>query len=57
VIDAIVAEQTVFVERAKPYVENPRLVRDIMDAGCERARAVASETMRDVKDAMGLGYV
>jgi tryptophanyl-tRNA synthetase len=57
VIDAIVAEQTVFIERAKPYVESPRLVRDIMDAGCERARAVATATMRDVKDAMGLGYV
>jgi tryptophanyl-tRNA synthetase len=57
VIDAIVAEQTVFIERARPYVEDPRRVRDIMDAGCERARAVARETMKDVKDAMGLGYV
>jgi tryptophanyl-tRNA synthetase len=57
VIDAIVAEQKVFIERAQPYVEEPRRVRDIMDAGCERARAVARETMKDVKDAMGLGYV
>jgi tryptophanyl-tRNA synthetase len=56
VIDAIVAEQKVFIERAAPYVEEPRRVRDIMDAGCERARAVARETMKDVKDAMGLGY-
>ena len=56
VIDAIVAEQAIFIERAKPYVEEPQRVRDIMDAGTERARAVARETMRDVKDAMGLGY-
>jgi tryptophanyl-tRNA synthetase len=55
VIDAIVAEQKVFIERAQPYVENPRLLRDIMDAGCERARTVAQETMRDVRQAMGLG--
>jgi tryptophanyl-tRNA synthetase len=56
VIDAIIAEQQVFIERAQPYVEDPRRVRDIMDAGCERARAVARETMHDVRDAMGLGY-
>lgn len=55
VIDAIVAEQKVFIERAQPYVENPRLLRDIMDAGCDRARSVAQETMRDVRQAMGLG--
>ena len=55
VIDAIVAEQKAFIERAQPYVENPRLLRDIMDAGCERARTVAQETMRDVRQAMGLG--
>jgi tryptophanyl-tRNA synthetase len=56
VIDAVIAEQQVFIERAQPYVENPKRVRDIMDEGCERARAVARETMRDVKAAMGLGY-
>jgi tryptophanyl-tRNA synthetase len=56
VIDAIIAEQQVFIERAQPYVEDPRRVRDIMDAGCERARAVARETMHDVRGAMGLGY-
>jgi tryptophanyl-tRNA synthetase len=57
VIDAVIAETRAFVERAQPYVDDPKRVRDIMDAGCERARAVARETMRDVKDAMGLGYV
>jgi tryptophanyl-tRNA synthetase len=57
VIDAVIAETRAFVERAQPYVDDPKRVRDIMDAGCERARAVARETIRDVKDAMGLGYV
>jgi len=56
VIDAVVAEQRVFIERAQPYVEDPRRVRDIMDDGCERARRAARETMRDVRDAMGLSY-
>ena len=57
VIDAVVAEQKIFIDRAQPYVEEPRRLRDILDAGCERARAVADETLRDVKSAMGLGYV
>jgi tryptophanyl-tRNA synthetase len=57
VIDAVITETRAFVERAQPYVDDPKRVRDIMDAGCERARAVARETIRDVKDAMGLGYV
>jgi len=56
VIDAVIAEQRVFIDRAQTYVENPKRVRDIMAEGCERARSVARETMRDVKDAMGLGY-
>jgi len=37
-------------------VANPRIVRDIVDAGTERARVVARETMRDVREAMGLNY-
>ncbi|CAN5218544.1 tryptophan--tRNA ligase [soil metagenome] len=42
-------------ERAMTYVERPNLVREILDAGCDRARVVARETMRDVREAMGLG--
>jgi tryptophanyl-tRNA synthetase len=57
VIDAIVADRTVFIERAKPDVEAPRPVRDIMDAGCERADAVAAATTHAVKDASGLGNI
>ena len=44
------------LERAKPYVENPKIVRDIVDNGTEKARKTARETMREVRDAMGLNY-
>jgi tryptophanyl-tRNA synthetase len=56
VIDAILAEQQPMLERAQPYVSNPKLVREIVDAGTERARIFAKETMRDVRQAMGLNY-
>lgn len=56
VIDAVVAEQEQMRERAQPYVEDPALVRNIIADGCERARKLAQETMRDVREAMGLSY-
>jgi len=56
VIDGILAEQQPMLERAEPYVSNPRIVREIVDAGTERARITARETMRDVREAMGLNY-
>jgi tryptophanyl-tRNA synthetase len=56
IIDAILAEQAPMLARAEPFVSNPRLVRDIVDAGTQRARVTAQETMRDVREAMGLNY-
>jgi tryptophanyl-tRNA synthetase len=56
VIDAVLAEQAVFHERAQPYLDDPALVRAIMADGCDKARALAHETMRDVREAMGLAY-
>ena len=56
VIDGMLKEQQPMLARAEPYVANPRIVRDIVDAGTERARGVARETMRDVREAMGLNY-
>ena len=44
------------LERAEPYVTNPKIVRDIVDAGTEKARITARETMRDVREAIGLNY-
>jgi tryptophanyl-tRNA synthetase len=56
VIDSILKEQQPMLERAEPYMTNPKIVRDIVDAGTERARVVARETMTEVRAAMGLNY-
>ena len=56
VIEAVLKEQEGFRERAQPYLDDPSLVRNIMADGCERARRQAEETMRDVREAMGLSY-
>jgi tryptophanyl-tRNA synthetase len=38
--------------RRKKYEQNPRLAWDILEAGSERARKVASGTMNEVREAM-----
>ena len=55
-IDAIIREQQPIHERAQKYLDDPSLVRAIVADGCERARKLAEETMRDVREAMGLTY-
>ncbi|WP_268877144.1 tryptophan--tRNA ligase [Derxia lacustris] len=55
VADAIVKELEPMRERAEPYLARPSLVREVLDAGNARARAIAGDTMRDVRAAMGLG--
>lgn len=57
VIEAVLKEQAVMRERAQPYVDDPSLVRNMLADGCERARKLAQETMRDVREAMGLQYL
>ncbi|MBU3649608.1 MAG: tryptophan--tRNA ligase, partial [Limnohabitans sp.] len=56
VIDAIVAEQQPMLERAEPFLKNPKIVREIVDNGTKKAQQTASETMREVREAMGLSY-
>jgi tryptophanyl-tRNA synthetase len=56
VIDAILKEQEPMRERAQQYLDDPSLVRAIVADGCDKARILAKETMRDVRDAMGLNY-
>ncbi|MEQ1583097.1 MAG: tryptophan--tRNA ligase [Candidatus Nitrotoga sp.] len=56
VIDAVLAEQTPMRERAQLYLDDPTLVRNIISDGCEKARKLAAETMRDVRESMGLSY-
>jgi tryptophanyl-tRNA synthetase len=55
-IDAMLREQEGWRARARPYLDDPALLRAIVADGCERARATAQETMRDVRAAMGLAY-
>jgi tryptophanyl-tRNA synthetase len=56
VIDAVLKEQRPMRERAQMYLDDPALVRNIIADGCEKARKRASETMRDVREAMGISY-
>jgi len=56
VIDAVLAELKPIRERAAKYLEDPTLVRNVVADGCEKARKLAQETLRDVKQAMGLDY-
>ncbi|GLT22731.1 MAG: tryptophan--tRNA ligase [Zoogloea sp.] len=56
VIDAVLKEQDLMRERAQPYLDDPSLVRSIVADGCDKARKLAQETMREVRDAMGLSY-
>ena len=55
VIAGVLAEQTPMHERAQKYLDDPTLVKNILEDGCDKARKLAEETMRDVRIAMGLG--
>jgi len=56
VIDGVLKEQEPMRERAQMYEEDPQLVKNIIADGCEKARKQAQETMRDVREAMGINY-
>ncbi len=56
VIDAVLAELKPIQERAAQYAEDPTLVKNIVADGCEKARKMARETMREVREVMGLSY-
>ena len=56
VIEAINKELKPIQERASHYIEDPDLVKNIVVEGCEKARKLARETMREVREAMGLNY-
>ncbi len=56
VIEAVLAELKPIQERAAQYAEDPTLVKNIVADGCEKARKLARETMREVREVMGLNY-
>jgi tryptophanyl-tRNA synthetase len=56
VIDAVLAELAPIRERAVYYEDNPDQVRNILADGCEKAQELAHDTMRDVRESMGLTF-
>ena len=56
VIDAVLAELAPIRERAQYYEDNPDQVRNILADGSEKAQELARDTMRDVREAMGLTF-
>src|SRR5271154_5895458 len=52
--DALIEVLNPMQERRQKYEGNPRLAWDILEAGTERARKGAGETMDDVRAAMGM---
>jgi tryptophanyl-tRNA synthetase len=54
--DALVRILNPMQEHRKKYEDNPRLAWDILEVGSERARKIASETMDQVRDAMGMSW-
>ena len=55
-IDSVLREQAPIRERARQYQEDPGLLKSIIADGNDQARELARETMRDVREAMGLEY-
>jgi tryptophanyl-tRNA synthetase len=41
-------------ERRRKYEENPRMAWDILEAGSAKAKKIASATMEEVREAMGM---
>jgi tryptophanyl-tRNA synthetase len=56
VIDGVLGELRPMQDRGREYAEQPDVVRNIINEGCERAREVARETMDEVRHAMSLDY-
>jgi tryptophanyl-tRNA synthetase len=52
--DALVKLLNPMQERRQKFEENPRLAWDILEAGTEKARKAAAETMNQVRGAMGM---
>ena len=55
-LDALLGEQAELRERAAPFEKNPARARELIEAGCARAREVAEETLDEVRTAVGTLY-
>jgi tryptophanyl-tRNA synthetase len=53
-LDSIDAELTPIRRRAEELEATPQLVDDVLSAGAGACRAIAKQTMKDVRERMGL---
>src|SRR5487761_2797990 len=53
VVEAVLAELQPMRAKAQAYLDDPTLVRNVIADGCERARKLAADTLRDVRESMG----
>jgi tryptophanyl-tRNA synthetase len=56
VIDGVLAELRPIQERAVELEQQPDLVRNVINDGCDAARDMARETMEEVRHAMSLVF-
>ena len=56
IIEAIQEEQAPMRERAQEYINDPDMVRNIINEGSAKARDVARQNIEEVRQAMGLAY-
>lgn len=56
IIDAVIEELEPMRERAQEFIENPDMVRNIINEGCDKARDIARLTLEEVRQVMGLSY-
>jgi tryptophanyl-tRNA synthetase len=56
VVEGVLKEQKPIHERAKEYMDDMKLVKNIVAEGCEAARDVARDTLEEVRQVMGLQY-
>jgi tryptophanyl-tRNA synthetase len=56
VIDGVLAELRPIQERAVELEQQPDLVRNVINEGCDAARDMARETMEEVRHAMSLVF-
>ena len=56
IVNAVTLELAPIQEEIAKYQSNPNFIQEIIFEGSERARAVARDTMEEVRDAMGITY-
>lgn len=55
-IESILKELKPIQERANHYIDSPDVVKSVVAEGCEKARKLARDTMRDVREVMGVNF-